>query len=82
MSEAQKKTGSSGAAGAITFAILACLVAIPVLYVLSSGPLTWLYEHGYVGDWVYPFCAPFRLARNTFPLFQSFVDWYTGLFGD
>ncbi len=53
----------------------------PILYVLSTGPAIWLYDHGYIGGevgWIY---LPLEYLNDHVPFVKSFLDWYTPFWG-
>ena len=79
MGEERKK--KSGVSGPVLFAVIGLIVALPILYVLSSGPATWLYDHGYVSTgtleriylplgWMNERCKPL----------ENFQIWYCSFF--
>jgi len=57
------------------------VLLLPILYVLSVGPVFWLHKHGYLGysalaiygplSYLYDSCQPVRYA----------IDWYASLWG-
>ena len=60
---------------------------LPVLYVLSVGPVNWLLRHGYIsedffseGGFAWVFYTPLRWMNENYPPFSSAMYWYTSLF--
>ncbi len=54
---------------------------LPVLYVLSIGPMMWLSANGYIPPRVsasVPLYAPLQWTADRWPAFDSLLDWYTG----
>ncbi len=70
-----------GNTGPLIVGVILLLVLLPVLFVLSTGPVTWLYERGYVsreaaGD----FYTPLRWVTYRCKPLEDFVLWYDNLF--
>ena len=56
------------------------LALLPVLYVLSSGPVIWLKDHGFItNDVAGVFCFPLIMACEWFPELGRAVNWYVCL---
>jgi hypothetical protein len=53
------------------------LLCLPALYVLSSGPASWLVGcgllSGELAEWIY---APLLYAMDTWPAFGDWLIWY------
>jgi hypothetical protein len=62
----------------ITLIVLAVLLFVPPLYVLSSGPATWLMCHDYLDLRVYvlAYHLPLRWLADRSPEFDRFIRWY------
>ena len=55
-------------------------VLLPLVYILSVGPVYWLIAQGYLStsaDWIY---LPLGFLSNHCPPFQDAMDWYVGFF--
>jgi hypothetical protein len=82
MSEERKKKG--GATGPVVFVAIGLLIVLPVLYVLSVGPATWLFTRGYVsckeGTPLWTFYTPLRWAARNSKVANDFLSWYENLF--
>ena len=54
------------------------LVLLPLLYVLSVGPVVWLADHGYVGEWVGNIYRPLLvLARNGVEPLRAYIEFWS-----
>ena len=64
--------------------IVALLIGLPVLYVLSVGPISWLYNHEVLPRSLVPiyywFYAPIAFANERGPEWlRQILDWYADL---
>jgi hypothetical protein len=84
MGEKPTKDGS-GIGPVLVAAVI--LVALPMLYVLSIGPMAWLDSKGLLSESAHPvleyFYFPLALAANSEvpilgPAIQSYVEWCGG----
>lgn len=79
---AGKAAGSRGA-GPAAVAAVTLLVLLPLLYVLSIGPVVWLFSRGYlqVGpeSAVAKFYAPLEYVHGEVPWLAGPLDWYVEL---
>lgn len=63
--------------------LLAIVIAGPILYLLSLGPVTWLTSRGFEPVWaiemqlVDSFYSPIRAACEHFPPLRQALNWYT-----
>lgn len=58
----------------------ASAAALPLMYLLSVGPLDWLYWHGHVNKkavWIY--CAPERWLGRHSPVAKDIIHSYVEL---
>ena len=56
---------------------IAVAVMVPVLYVLSTGPVARLAQAaGMEMHWLWTFYAPLRWLASHCPAFESFMRWY------
>ena len=66
---------------AITIAVV---LALPVLYVISEGPVLWLGDQGYLPDEAWPytlaFYRPLRFLQQNCESFRGARNWYLSLF--
>jgi hypothetical protein len=73
------------AGGNRTFAILIAIaiVLLPLLYVLSFGPVIWLVKHRYLPDAaaLSTIYLPLQFAADQFPAFERSLKWYIEMFG-
>ncbi|MBC7852750.1 MAG: hypothetical protein IAF94_04875 [Pirellulaceae bacterium] len=77
----ERKQENRGGCSAITIACACLLVLLPVLYVLSAGPATWLYYHGYLsGKAIEVLFAPLVWACDHCNPLYEFVGWYETFF--
>ena len=69
-----------GRGRALAFAAVAIL-AIPLIYVLSSGPADVLRQRGFISvpNFI-AFYSPLGWLSRHCPPFASFLEWYVGLF--
>jgi hypothetical protein len=76
MSQEENKGGS----GAATFAVVVMLVALPILYVLSTGPVGLLFSltGGSRESWAALY-FPVRVVAMFVPPFSSAVEWWVNL---
>ena len=59
--------------------ILVVVFLLPVIYMLSVGPATWLYHHGHLGgDRVHAIYGPLILIRDWSPTCDAAMEWYLG----
>jgi hypothetical protein len=78
-------TGKGGGGG-VAVALAVVLLMLPVLYVLSTGPVSWLVNHrtipvdGPVLTGLTWFYAPFRLVRDYCAPFEQLTNWYIAFF--
>ena len=75
MSEDRQKSG--GGTGVVML-VVAILALLPILYVLSSGPVIWLTIHGYAPD--VPLYAPLQWAGEHCEPFHKAFRWYLNFF--
>jgi hypothetical protein len=62
--------------------ILTVMVLLPVLYLISSGPIEWLMARGYVSysnPLVKAFYFPGEFLMKVCPPLNDFVRWYLSL---
>ena len=59
-----------------TLILAGVLVVLPVPYVLSVGPGTWLIAHGYLPNWIAHLYDPLWFVGGKFKPLGNFVDWY------
>ena len=80
MNEGQKERGGNGAA-ALVFAAVVLVILLPILYVLSTGPVMWLCVNDYVSqEAVATFYSPLAfLCEHCDPL-HRFVIWWQDCF--
>jgi len=56
------------------------LLALPVLYLASLGPVVWMYHHGWLNEPVanvaFVFYEPLALLADQFEPFDGFLEWY------
>jgi len=77
-------TDQGGRGVAVTLAV--ALPMLPVLYVLSIGPVSWLINNrtipvdGPVATGLSWFYAPFRLVLENCPPLEQFTVWYLAFF--
>jgi len=77
-------TGKGGGGVAVTLAV--ALPMLPVLYVLSIGPVSWLINNrtipvdGPLATGLSLFYAPFRLVLENCPPLEQFTVWYLAFF--
>ena len=72
MKERDQKRGGLGCA-----IVGIVLVLLPVLYVLSSGPLAWCLDHDYVsGNSFRVFYYPLICLSGYSPTFEAAWGWY------
>ena len=70
-----------GASRALVFAAIGLLVLLPFLYVLSTGPATWLYDHGYVSAGTLGILyAPLGWMNKRCKPLENFQIWYCQFF--
>jgi len=61
------------------------IVLLPLLYVLSVGPVEWLVTRGYInpnsaaGEVLQGIYLPIRWLMGVSPWFKSFMTWYLRL---
>ena len=70
-----------GRGSAMAFALVAFVLGIPILYVLSIGPFTWLLTHKVIAlpTWAETFYWPITWAcQNCAPIGRLF-HWYQSL---
>jgi hypothetical protein len=64
--------------------LLICLIVagllLPVIYILSIGPVYWLTSQGYLGTAAMTAFAPLELLAYYCPPFQDAMEWYLSLF--
>jgi hypothetical protein len=80
MNEKRKRIGAAG------WTVVA-LVLLPMLYVLSYGPVTWIVVNGMMPDWTGQgygdFYVPLACAMAYWPSFgdlvSSYVRWWIGI---
>ena len=74
----------SESTGPLLVATAAVTAALPILYILSAGPVHWLWSSGYVsgdeGSFVWAIYAPMRWACQTCEPFCNFIEWYQSFF--
>ena len=74
----------SGTSGPLIFIAIGLLVLLPVLYILSAGPASWLYTHGYLspdeGGFVWVFYTPMRWVCERCEPASDFITWYQSFF--
>ncbi len=75
--EREKNTKSQGS-GAVVVCILMLVVLLPVLYVLSIGPLVRWYPNE-LPRWALVFYAPLIWLDENSEAFREFVTWYADL---
>jgi hypothetical protein len=83
MSESEERSGRRFSTTSALTAILG-LVLLPVMYLLSIGPLIWLYDSGACPAWlVYAmecYVFPLDFAAESFPAFlrwlQAYAQWW------
>jgi hypothetical protein len=60
-------------------------VSVPLVYILSSGPVAKLGGLGYIHEPLYSavtvIYAPLRWLGDICPPFEHFIDWYQDLWG-
>lgn len=77
-------TDKGGRGVAVTLAVI--LPMLPILYVLSIGPVSWLINHqaipaeGPVATGLSWFYAPFRLVLENCEPLKEFTAWYLAFF--
>jgi hypothetical protein len=54
------------------------LLALP-LYVLSTGPVIWLYDHGYLPEEVSYFYKPLKILEDNCKPISDALRWYSAL---
>jgi len=65
----------------VAVALLLLLFFVPILYVLSVGPASWLANHQYVDlETTRVFYWPIIKAHDTFPPLQPVLQGYVSLF--
>ena len=66
----------------VAAAVILLLLAAPLLYLLSTGPVVWLAENGFVTDtgWMGMIYAPIGYLMDHSTWFEALMDWYLGLF--
>jgi len=80
----EEREKESGAARIMIFAVVGVLIALPVIYVLSTGPAMWLNNHRYISSdegFVWEFYGPLRWVTSHCKPVNDFVLWYVNLFG-
>ena len=58
------------------FTICYAVAVIPLLYVLSIGPVDWLVAGDYLATDVPYYERPLYSLANRLPVFDRFLDWY------
>jgi len=62
------------------WAIVVVVLLLPLLYVLSTAPAYWLFQHGYISHETYSlFYRPIALMSRLCPPFSLFIQWLLGL---
>ncbi len=74
--ETERNTKSSGA---VVLCILAFLVLLPVLYVLSIGPVALLYRTTSAPPFVVAIYIPLLYVAETWDAFGDVLQWYIDL---
>ena len=70
-----------GATGPLVFLAIVLMVLLPVLYLLSAGPATWLYSRGCISsEAVEFFYTPLAWVCEHCKPLQDFIVWYDSLF--
>jgi hypothetical protein len=65
----------------VVSATLLFTLALPVLYILSVGPASWLVEHGYLDrESAIAFYSPIRYAVQHSSTVQAAMNWYLSWF--
>lgn len=78
MSETRESHSRTGAIVAI---LIFAMVALPLLYVLSVGPATWLAARGYVDlESIRPFYWPIIALHDACPPLQPALQTYVAFF--
>ena len=74
MSESRKKPGVA------FWATVAAMLVVLVGYPLSTGPVVWLHDHGFLPDWAEPVIEAFYWPLSLLPrdIVQA-IDQYAGL---
>lgn len=83
MSDSEERSGRRFPTTSVQATALG-LVLLPVIYVLSIGPLIWLYDSGTCPPWlVYAmecYVCPLDFAAESFPAFlpylQAYAEWW------
>jgi hypothetical protein len=57
----------------LTVWLVAAFVLLPVVYVLSIGPATWLFDHRYINGWALSIYLSLELACDACPPFGRAV---------
>jgi hypothetical protein len=68
-------------AGVAILAVLVVLVLLPALYILSIGPVFWIYNGPLPDAWM-TFYAPIIWLDDQVPLCHAFFEWYIELWID
>jgi hypothetical protein len=65
-------------------AIVVLVIAVPLVYVASLGPVSWLAERGMIstdeGSVATTVYAPLQYASNNSPAAETAIVWYTSFF--
>ena len=61
--------------------VAALVLAVPILYVLSIGPMGWLVVHEIVSEDVFekfylPLLYLFSLSESGMSMLRSYIDWW------
>jgi hypothetical protein len=78
-----RSTGSRGGGGVAAVILLFVALLLPVLYVLSTGPVVWYcMRNGYGEHFVDTFYAPLIWLCEAIPAFgnlvEQYVQWWVG----
>ena len=77
----EEKKPDRGGCTLIAIVCICLLVLLPVLYVLSTGPLTWLTNNGYLSrEFTTAFYAPLRWACGKNQTVIDLIIWYDSFF--
>ena len=59
--------------------VVSLLIVMPLLYVLSCGPVAWIADRT-GGNWYDEVYAPMNWLYESVPATRPWLEWYVGLF--
>jgi hypothetical protein len=59
--------------------VVAAIALLPAAYALSTGPMIWLNQHGYMPDEAGAIYAPMAILAKYSPATRKAFNWYLSL---